>query len=382
MEGRKKRDKIDRKLLIAVAVVLIIIIITGVCLATGVITEQDIHDFLNSLTDPDSSNTPSPSQSPLMTDNILLVGNELTGQTLDIHFIDVGQGDAIYIEFPDGKTMLIDGGDTGQTARAALLSYLQHEEGAFIDYLMLTHTDADHVGSLDDVIDAYPVKNFYIPNLIASDGMANEDSIDGSISTLAYFRFIERVNNETYTEGGISKKSMIYFNQDILIISEESYTMTLYCPSEEYYGSITNNSSAQMKNNMSPVCVLEYGGRVIVFTGDADKEAEDRFIAQTGKPINADVLKVAHHGSEGSSNSAFLAHIDAEYAIISCGKDNAHKHPRQEAIDRLIDAGAEYLFRTDLHSDILLEIDGLGNMRFTLKQYISQEIAFRGYSVS
>lgn len=390
VNNKKKSIKNDHlKILIIAAVIIAIILVAavGVGIATGKITTDEITTFINSiLGEPKPSPSPSPSTSPSpspisgeWSDNILLIGNPLTGQTMDIHFIDVGQGDCILIEFPDGKNMLIDGGDTRNATRDAILAYLLGQEIVILDYVMLTHTDADHLGALDDVLIAYPVKNLFIPNLIASNGMEDATTIPGSISTVAFKNFMDRVALETYMDGETEVPATIVYNENIIIIEEADYKLSIYCPPPEYYLDIKNTSSAAKKNNMSPVCVLEYGGRTVIFSGDADLEAEQRFVDMIGDAIDADVLKVGHHGSTSSSNDFFLAHIDVEFAIISCGEGNTHDHPRQGAIDRLLASGVEYLFRTDMHSDIMLQIDSTGNMQFSVKTFVTMDVVIVGF---
>ncbi|MGI6702261.1 MAG: MBL fold metallo-hydrolase [Christensenellales bacterium] len=365
----KRTKKISKKT-ISVIAVLIIVIFIGVGLATGLISLDDIRSWLE------------PEETPINTPKEfsgveLVIGDELSGPVLDIHFIDVGQGDAIYIEFPDGKCMIIDGGDRNNTVSTALLAYLDAQNPNVIDYLLLTHTDSDHVGSLDIVLENYEVKRIFMPDIIASYGMEDIEE-PNNIDTLQYKQFVEAANTETYSEGDGEFDAEITLNVDIITIEEDLYTMTIYCPEEEFYANF-NNKSAAYKNNASPIIVIEYGGRTVILTGDADEDAEQRFVEQSVNAIDADVLKVAHHGGAESSNEFFLEHTDPEYAVISCGEGNSYNHPRQAAIDRLQDIGVEYLFRTDLHSDILLSIDGNGNMVFSLTENATQTAAFTGF---
>lgn len=381
---RKSVKRSNKKpLVISIGTVIIVIAMLIFGFASGTL---EIGDFLGTpiiSPSPSVSVSPSPSTSPVINgewvDNTLLIGDGINGATLDIHFIDVGQGDSILIEFPDGKNMLIDGGDTSNDAKNAVINCLSTEGVSVLDYVMLTHTDTDHVGSLDDVLDAVSIKNLYIPDITASNGLPNEDTIDGSISTLAYERFMDRVLTETYMEGSVSTAVNVICNQGILTITDELYLMTIYCPEASYYDDINNNSSAEDKNNMSPTCVLTYAGRVIVLTGDSDEDAEQRFVDYLGTNIvNADVLKVAHHGGAESSNQFFLDAIDAEYAIISCGIGNSYDHPRQAAINRLIASGVDYILRTDINSDILLRIDADSDMEFIVDIYVAYETEIIG----
>ena len=375
---KKAQSNKQMKILIIAAVVIVLIIaaVIAIEVASGNITPDEIIGFINKILDlGEPQNSISPSPSPVLgelTDEILLIGDPLTGALLTVHFIDVAQGDSIFIEFPDGKNMLIDGGDRRTETRDKILLYLSELGVTNIDYLMLTHTHADHVGYLDQIIAVHPATTYYIPNLIASYGM-EDSSIPQSVSTRTYKNFIDQVEEYDQDE---EFDIVIIYNEDILMIEGEDYTMMIYSPPPEFY---TNFTSSSNNNNMSPICLLEYGGRTMVFTGDAETVAEQRFVDQVGDPIDADVLKVAHHGSHSSSNSFFLDFIDVEYAVISCGKNNSHRHPRQAALDALIESGVEYIFRTDMHSDILLEVDKGGNMQFTVVNYVSMELVIVGY---
>jgi competence protein ComEC len=377
-KSRKSGYTKKQRLYISIAAVAIITVLIGVSLAMGWISPDEFMELmgLNSAS-PSPSASVSPTNTNILEGNTLIIGDEINGTLLDIHFIDVGQGDCIYIEFPDGKNMLIDAGKDNDEVEDAITSYLDSQEVTVIDYVMLTHTDEDHVGSMDKVLTEYQVKTLYIPDLIASDGMEDEQNVPGSISTIVYKEFIELAEIETYTEGSSTLDTQIRYNIGTLSITGAGYTMTVYCPDAEYYDDISNNSSAEDKNNVSPICVLTYAGRVVVFTGDADEEAEQRYVDMS-PTVNADVLKVAHHGGADSSNSFFLTDVDPEYAVISCGTGNSYDHPRQAALDRLLAVGVEYLFRTDLNSDIVLTIDSEGDMRFITDIKASQTNEFIG----
>lgn len=381
IKNKKKRKVI---LISLTVIVLLAVLATIVAINQGVITTEEIRDYINQVigieeTPPDTNNPENTEQnSSLWSDNILLVGDELSGDMLEMHFIDVGQGDSILIEFPDGKIMLIDGGDTTIAAREAILDYLDRLEIEIIDYMILTHPHSDHVGALDEVLEYYPVKSIYMPNLISSYGMEGATTILQSYSTKAYNNFYELVFVETYMDEEIEKQASVIYNEDVIVISEESYTFTMYCPEPEYYSNVNYNSSGSVINNMSPVCVLEYGERFVVLTGDAELMGENRFIEQTSSSFDADILKVGHHGSETSSNDIFLENISVEYAVILTD-GTSHDHPRQLAIDRLLASGVEYIFRSDLHSDINILIDQNGNMQFQVVNYVEYEDTIIGH---
>jgi beta-lactamase superfamily II metal-dependent hydrolase len=298
--------------------------------------------------------------------------------TLSIHFIDVGQGDAILIALPDGKFMLIDGGDNSNTISTALITYLDGivGVGGLIDTMLLTHTDSDHVGGLDNVLDAFFVSQIYMPYLSASyDPSTNQDDyVMGSISTKVYYDFYTRAFAESYVDdSGQTQSAQIFYNYQEYFIAGHGYSITMFNRTKSYYENLNyaNGNSdivgdkAKDINNMSTIIVLEYAGVKVVLTGDADQYAENDFIADYtalyGAALDADILKVGHHGSADSNNQAFLNFIQVEYAIISVGEGNSYGHPTQSALNRL--AGTT-LYRTDQNGNIVLHIYDDGEFEF------------------
>lgn len=302
---------------------------------------------------------------------------------LKIHFIDVGQGDCIFIQFPDGKTMLIDGGENRNAVASGITSYLLElgEEKITIDYLMLTHCDSDHCGSLDaviahaqiDVINVYQPRvyskyeNDPLKSYVAQNGMDNAQgdwSNVPTISTGVYASFVEAVYLEMQELGDAFGE--IYYNFEGMTIEGVGWSIYLYNPAEEMYGSL---SSAKAKNNISPVMVLCYGGNKILLTGDADEKAEQNFVANlTALDFNdgfswdgdCDVLKVGHHGGAESTLPAFLQTVKPEYAVISAGENNKYGHPRQDTLDRLKQYGAQKVFVTRDCGSIVLTVKSDG----------------------
>ena len=278
--------------------------------------------------------------------------------TLKVHFIDVGQGDAIFIQFPDGKTMLIDGGDTDKDVAQDLLDYLDDLNVETIDYVMLTHTDADHCGSLDQVISSdIDVKIVYMPKIKSTyenDPLKNESKLDNGKDitvkeTVAYKQFVQSV----VEEGSQIRYS---YEGDSIEGKDGLYSFDFYNPNDELYSKI---SSAQDKNNVSPICILTFNGIKICFTGDADKAAEENFLRYTEEndvDTDVDVLKVAHHGGKESTNQPFLDAVLPEYAVISVGIPNSYGHPTAETLTRLSNMDCR-VFRTDLNGDILLTVE-------------------------
>ena len=258
-----------------------------------------------------------------------------TGKLMEIHFIDVGQGDAIYIEFPDGKDMLVDAGDTKNANTQALLNYINNYGSANdgIDYVMLTHVDADHVGGMDNVLESYTIRNIYMPNI----GTEASDPERGYWTTVTYGQFYDAA----YSEG-----ATIRYNEGDFTISGEDWKIDVYCPAASEYDDFDEGSTgSKEKNDMSPVMIIEYAGVRTLLSGDLNSTAESNlfawseedFIAHTGmSKIDCSVIKAGHHGSRDSTSTALLEFCDPEHVIISCGADNSYGHPHQEVIDRIV----------------------------------------------
>lgn len=258
-----------------------------------------------------------------------------TGKLMEIHFVDVGQGDAIYIEFPDGKDMLIDAGDRASANTQALLSYINNYGSATdgIDYLMLTHVDADHVGGMDNVLETYSVRNIYMPNI----GTKASDPERGYWTTATYEQFY----TAAYNEG-----ANIFYNEGDFTISGDGWNIKVYAPQASEYNNFDESSDgSKEKNDMSPVMIIEYAGVRTLLTGDLNSTAESNlftwseedFIARTGlSMIDCSVIKAGHHGSRDSTSTALLEFCDPEHVIISCGADNSYGHPHQEVLDRIL----------------------------------------------
>lgn len=240
---------------------------------------------------------------------------------IEVHFIDVGQGDATLIKCGD-KTMLIDAGDN--TKGSAMKLYLQKQNISNIDIVIGTHPDADHIGGLDVVIYNFQCGTIILPD-IAKDTKTYEDLIYNI--NYKNYKITRPVVGQTYMLG--------------------EARVTILGPVKKY-GDNANNHSVVVK--------LDYGDTSFVFSGDAGEEAESDIIG-TGLDISADVYKVGHHGSYTSSSLPYLKAIKPTYAVISCGTDNKYGHPHTEVLDRLKDMKVT-TFRTDLQGDIIAYSDG------------------------
>lgn len=239
---------------------------------------------------------------------------------LKIWMLDIGQGDALLIEFPTGEQMLVDGGP-GDSVLAKLGSVLAPWDRS-LDAVVSTHPDADHVSGIISVLDRYDVSTIYESGVGAHTpfGQAYE----------------ERRDSENAQVVEISQG-------DVIKIGE--VTLTVLWPQQTLVGVYPKK-----RNNDGIVFLLEYGQTSMLFTADTEEEDEDGYASHVG---DIDVLKVGHHGSLTSTSWNLLELTDPEIALISLGEDNSYGHPHPVIIDRLNQVGAK-IFRTDLDGDILL----------------------------
>lgn len=327
---------------------------------------------------------------------------------LQVHFMDVGQGDSILILFPDGKDMLIDCGNKSSgydfdVTAGYLEDYLPDGK---LDYLMLTHGDEDHVEYMDEILEMYQVSTVFMPNVLAepSGTSAAAKELREQIAALdpeklAMFDDEDTLTTQVYARLFIAALSepdcevILTVDPDedtnSIVITDgtkqadgsyagATYMLTFYCPTEEYYAS-SDLSSAEEKNAISPIGILEYNGVRVVLTGDSNEINEPLFVERAGY-IDCDVLKVGHHGSETSSTEEFLDAVDCEYAIISCNAEgNTFYHPRQNTLDRLIEDGMT-IYRTDNNGNILLTVDENGEMTFTTEREADQTVNSDGWT--
>lgn len=305
-----------------------------------------------------------------------------------VHMLDVGQGDCIYIQLPDGKDMVIDCAnynDDGEYEKKTFDYLDKYIEDDTVEYLMLTHCDSDHVYFMDELLERYQVEKLFMPNVLAVPGTTSKDkkALQDQIDALDTSRFTDKdtVGTITYAEFFIAALTEpdceIVLNVDpdantnSIIIEETTYRLVFYCPTQEYYDDYGLNT-AERKNAISPIGILEYNNRKIMLTGDSNDINEPLVMARTGK-IDCDVLKVGHHGSETSTSNAFLDEYTFEYAIISCNSyGNKFNHPRQATLDRLKSHNIE-VYRTDNNGNIVVSVDKDGNLKITTQKESTQE---------
>ena len=241
-------------------------------------------------------------------------------KTLSVHFINVGQGDSILVQLPNGQNMLIDAGES--SAAKTVTKYLASKKVKRIDYLVATHPHADHIGGLPAVINALPIGEVYAPKAVTT--------------TKTYENFLKAVQAK-----GLGIKSA---KAGVDIINEDDLTVSILSPAQESYNNL---------NNYSAVIKITYGKTAFLLMGDAEKVIEQEITAD----VKADVIKAGHHGSDTSSSPEFLKAVGAKYAVISCGKKNSYGHPKTETLDNLVNAGAA-IYRTDKVGNIVFKSNG------------------------
>lgn len=305
---------------------------------------------------------------------------------LVVHYIDVGQGDCIYIAFPDGTDMLIDCGSQGGSNKyqASAINKLKalNPDGK-IDRVMATHSDTDHISYLDEVFFEFQVGNVYMPNIRSNNfdksvKIGGRDVKVGNLDAGKRNKFTDKdtIDTERYTEFFIAALSEPNCNITLNIgkyeIKGRDYTFTFYCLSQKEWDirslkGKNGKPDATQINAVSPIGILEYAGRRLVFTGDSNNSNE-KYYCETYPRVDCDVLKVAHHGSSTSSSKNFLQHVACEYAVISVGDGNSYKHPEPETLDRLKANGIQKIHRTDKCGNVVLTVSHTGEMAFSCEK--------------
>ncbi|MFA6552342.1 MAG: MBL fold metallo-hydrolase [Candidatus Paceibacterota bacterium] len=244
---------------------------------------------------------------------------------LTVSFLDVGQGDAIFIEGPNGNQVLVDGGPN-----KAILRELGHSMPFYdhsIDVVMETHPDLDHIGGLPDVLNNYKVET------IIEDGLRSETAAEKELENIV----AEKKVNEIIAVRGMK------------IDLGGGAFLEILSPDRDVSGSDTNTASIVAK--------LVYGKTSFLLTGDAPTAIENYLAKIDGKNLKTDVLKVAHHGSKNSASESFLGFASPEVAVISAGLNNRYGHPNQEILDMFNRFGIPFA-ETFKDGDIVFESDG------------------------
>jgi competence protein ComEC len=238
-----------------------------------------------------------------------------------IHFLDVGQGDSAFVELPDGRCMLIDGSLRGMGEK--IVPYIEKLGYYFLDFVVITHPHGDHIGGLIWVFNVMPVGCVYMTTAFHS--------------TQVYQTLMIQLFEQEST--------ILFIGAGDTLVETEQYAIKALAPYD------ANDFNL---NNTSIVLHLVFGQNAFMLMGDAEAESEDLILEN----IQANVVKVGHHGSLTSSTDRLVSKINPQYAIISCGAKNPYGHPISWVVDRWKEVGAN-VYRTDLHGNIVVESDGL-----------------------
>lgn len=239
---------------------------------------------------------------------------------MEVHFIDVGQGDATLITCGD-HAMLIDTGDDSKGT--AIQNYLQKQKITKLDYLILTHPDADHIGGAPVILTKFDISRVFVSNY-EKDNKTYQKLVQ-ALDNKRLKALTPKVNSK-YTLG--------------------TATITILSPGREY----------DNPNDASIALLLKNGSISFLFTGDAGEDAEAD-ILETDISLSADVYKVGHHGSKYSTSKKLIKAVNPTYAVISCGEGNSYGHPHAETLNTLRTNGVK-VYRTDEDGTIIASTDG------------------------
>ena len=239
---------------------------------------------------------------------------------MTVHFLDVGQGLSILVQFGD-EVLIYDGGESDVSS--FVVSYLKQQGITEIDYMVSSHYDSDHISGLIGCLYAFDVKN-----VICSDYVHDSRT---------YESFMEAVEKEGLEPQYLEVGTELTFGDGVI---------TILAPEE-----IVSDSNAN-----SVAVKLEYGESSFIFTGDADYRSERKMIA-SGIDLNCDVLSLGHHGSSSSTSSDFLKETVPEYVVISCGAGNSYGHPHVEVVE-MLEVMEIDVFRSDVQGTVIATTDG------------------------
>ena len=239
---------------------------------------------------------------------------------LKVHYLDVGQGDSIFIELPNNETMLIDAAESYQSEN--IINYLKNLNYQKIDYVIGTHPHTDHIGGLKNIINTFEIGKIYMSKVVST--------------TKTYESLLMAIKDKNLkintAKAGTS------------IIDTYALKINILAP---------NNSTYTELNNYSVVTKITYGTTKFLFMGDAEKLSEN----EIKENVTADVIKIGHHGSNTSSSIDFIKKVNAKYGIISVGLNNKYNLPKEETITNWENSGTK-IYLTSINGTITASSDG------------------------
>ena len=239
---------------------------------------------------------------------------------LKVHYLDVGQGDSIFVELPNNETMLIDAAESYQSEN--IINYLKNLNYQKKDYVIGTHPHTDHIGGLKDIINTFEIGKIYMPKVVST--------------TKTYESLLMAIKDKNLkintAKAGTS------------IIDTDALKINILAPNSETYTEL---------NNYSVVTKITYGTTKFLFMGDAEKLSEN----EIKENVTADVIKIGHHGSNTSSSIDFIKKVNAKYGIISVGLNNKYNLPKEETITNWENSGTK-IYLTSTNGTIRASSDG------------------------
>lgn len=239
---------------------------------------------------------------------------------LKVHYLDVGQGDSIFVELPNNETMLIDAAESYQSEN--IINYLKNLNYQKIDYVIGTHPHTDHIGGLKDIINTFEIGKIYMPKVVST--------------TKTYESLLMAIKDKNLKINNAKAVTSI--------IDTDALKINILAP---------NNSTYTELNNYSVVTKITYGTTKFLFMGDAEKLSEN----EIKENVTADVIKIGHHGSNTSSSIDFIKKVNAKYGIISVGLNNKYNLPKEETITNWENSGTK-IYLTSTNGTIRASSDG------------------------
>ena len=281
---------------------------------------------------------------------------------LTVSFIDVGQGDCIFISFGDGNNLMIDCGSSEEASVNAVSKLLAKLNVTSIYNLVLTHPDSDHIGGALSLLSNYNVQKVYIPQILNTKPFSLFEDVLLSLSQRSIPTIISDSSN---------------------LIKGENYSVVFLSPSPIQNSNsiyrefnLSSNPTEEQINNLSPMIYLEYKGVRFLFTGDAGEKEENKVInnyysnyylnlySTKGVTVNLeniDFLKVSHHGSADSTKERFLQMLNPKYAVISVGGNNIYSHPSTTLLKRIYTYSPKAkILRTDVKGNVVVRVSENG----------------------
>ena len=244
----------------------------------------------------------------------------MNNDLLKVHYLDVGQGDSIFIELPNNETMLIDAAESYQSEN--IINYLKNLNYQKIDYVIGTHPHTDHIGGLKNIINTFEIGKIYMPKVVST--------------TKTYESLLMAIKDKNLKINTAKAGTTI--------IDTDTLKINILAP---------NNSTYTELNNYSAVSKITYGTTKFLFMGDAEKLSEN----EIKENVTADVIKIGHHGSNTSSSIDFIKKVNAKYGIISVGLNNKYNLPKEETITNWENSGTK-IYLTSINGTIRASSDG------------------------